>query len=260
MAQFVQVSPGPLATLTLNRPDLHNAFNDEMIAEITAAFDQLGRDPAVRLIVLAGAGKSFCAGADVHWMKRMVGYSLAENVADATTLAAMLRTVHDCPRPVIARVHGAALGGGTGLVAACDFAVALDSALFGFTEARLGIIPAVISPYALDKIGTGHARRYFLTAERFNAADALRIGLVQHVATSAAGLDEWIAKIAAEILANGPQAVAAAKALIDDVAACPWECVAELTARRIAERRVSDEGQEGLKAFLEKRKPRWAGP
>ncbi len=257
--QYISVqSSRPIAAVELNRPDLHNAFNDEMITEITAAFTELGRDGDIRAIVLSGAGKSFCAGADVHWMRRMVGYSFEENVADARTLATMLRTIHDCPKPVIARVHGAALGGGTGLVAACDMAVALDSALFGFTEARLGIIPAVISPYALHKIGAAHARRYFLTAERFGAAEALRIGLVNAIAADAARADEWIATITREILANGPQAVAAAKALIDDVPACPWDRVAELTSGRIAERRVSDEGQEGLKSFLEKRKPRWA--
>lgn len=257
--QYISVhATRPIAAVELNRPDLHNAFNDEMIAEITAAFIELGRDGDIRAIVLSGAGKSFCAGADVHWMRRMVGYSFEENVADAKTLATMLRTIHDCPKPVIARVHGAALGGGTGLVAACDMAVALDSALFGFTEARLGIIPAVISPYALHKIGAAHARRYFLTAERFGAAEAMRIGLVNATAADTAQADEWIAAITREILANGPQAVAAAKALIDDVPACPWDRVAELTSGRIAERRVSDEGQEGLKSFLEKRKPRWA--
>lgn len=259
MAQFLQVTVGnAVGRVMLNRPDLHNAFNEVLIAEITQAFDELGRRAEVRAIVLAGEGKSFCAGADVNWMKKMVGYSFEENVADAQLLARMLRTIHDCPKPVIACVHGAALGGGTGLVAACDMAVAIESAVFGFTEARLGIIPAVISPYALHKIGAAHARRYFLTAERFGAADALRIGLISHVAADRPAADAWLEQIIKEIKSNGPQAVTAAKGLIDDVLASSWPNVAGLTAKRIAERRVSDEGQEGLKSFLEKRKPKWA--
>jgi len=261
MAEFVnQRIESGVATLTLNRPDLHNAFNEQVIAEIHAAFDSVGRRDDVRAVVLAGEGKSFCAGADVHWMSRMVGYSFDENLADALTLANMLRAIHDCPKPVIARVHGAALGGGTGLVAACDMAVALESAIFGFTEARLGIIPAVISPFALHKIGGTHARRYFLTAERFGAAEAMRIGLISHVAGSVADMDAWIETIIKEIRSNGAMAVTAAKGLIDDVLACPWDQVADLTGRRIAERRVSAEGQEGLKSFLEKRRPSWSAP
>ena len=259
MPEFLQVTiAASVARVTLNRPDLHNAFNEVLIAEITQSFEELGQRDEVRAIILAGEGKSFCAGADVHWMKKMVGYSLEENIADAQSLARMLRTIHDCPKPVIAYVHGAALGGGTGVVAACDMAVALDSAIFGFTEARLGIIPAVISPYALHKIGAAHARRYFLTAERFTAADAHRIGLVSHVAADRAAADAWLEQIIKEIKSNGPQAVTAAKGLIDDALASTWPNVAGLTAKRIAERRVSDEGQEGLKSFLEKRKPKWA--
>ncbi len=258
MPEFLQVAiTASVARVTLNRPDLHNAFNEVLIAEITQAFEELGRRDEARVIVLSGEGKSFCAGADVHWMKKMVGYSLEENIADAQSLARMLRTIHDCPKPVIANVHGAALGGGTGVVAACDMAVALESAIFGFTEARLGIIPAVISPYALHKIGATHARRYFLTAERFGAADACRIGLVSHVAPDRAAADAWLEQIIKEVKSNGPQAVTAAKGLIDDVLASTWPNVAGLTAKRIAERRVSDEGQEGLKSFLEKRKPKW---
>ncbi len=258
MPSFVKSSTQhAVATVTLARPEIHNAFNDEMIAEITAVFEQLGRDRSVRAVVLAGEGKSFCAGADVHWMKRMVGYSFDENVADAMTLASMLRAIHDCPKPVIAHVHGAALGGGTGLVAACDMAVAHEGAIFGFTEARLGIIPAVISPYALHKIGTTHAGRYFLTAERFPAADALRIGLVSAVVRDDTEAKAWIANVINEVKSNGPEAVAAAKALIDTVSECGWSNVAAETSRRIAERRVSAEGQEGLKSFLEKRKPSW---
>src|SRR5262245_10443912 len=167
-----------VATVTIRRPDLHNAFNEIVIEELTRAFTQLARNSDVRVIILAGEGKSFCAGADINWMKRMVNYSVADNIADATTMARMLRAVRHCPRPVIARIHGAAFGGGVGLAAACDIAVALESATFCLSEVRLGIIPAVISPFVIEKIGPGHARRYALTAERFDAAEAHRIGLV----------------------------------------------------------------------------------
>ncbi len=248
---------GQTAQIILSRSDVHNAFNDEMIAELTAAISDLGGRDGVRAVVVSGAGKSFCAGADVNWMKRMVGYSLEENVADAKTLANMLRAIRDCPLPVIASVHGNCLGGGVGLVAAADMAVALESAVFGLTEARLGIIPAVISPFLLRKIGPGHARRYFLTAERYGAAEAHRIGLVSHVAATPADAETWIGQVVGEIALNGPQAVAAAKALIDKVLGCPSSDVADLTSRLIAERRVSPEGQEGLNSFLQKRRPDW---
>jgi methylglutaconyl-CoA hydratase len=234
-------------------------MNDEMMAEITAAFEELGLDENVRVVILAAAGKSFCAGADVNWMKRMVGYTFQENVADAKVLARMLRTIRDCPKPVIARIHGAAIGGGVGLAAACDIVAAMSSVIFCLSEVKLGIIPAVISPFVLEKVGPGHARRYALTAERFDAKEAHRVGLVSHVAENETELDAWIGATCDALRANGPAALAACKRVLTDVAGVHWDAVQILTAERISQLRVSPEGQEGLKAFLEKRKPNWAG-
>jgi len=246
------------ATVTLARPELHNAFNDAMIEEITRAFEALGRDPKIRVIVLAAAGKSFCAGADIHWMKRMVDYTFEENRSDADAMARMLRTIRECPKPVIARIQGTAFGGGVGLAAACDLAVAVETAKFCLSEVKLGIIPAVISPYVLEKIGPGHLRRYGLTAERFDAAEAYRIGLVAKVAGTVEGMDGWIDDIARMLCSNGPRALAAFKKTLAEVVGFRWDDVQAVTTRRIAELRASPEGQEGLKAFLEKRKPGWA--
>lgn len=259
MSEYLKVDvAGRRATVTLNRPELHNALNDVMMNDITAAFSELGGDGAVRVIILAAAGKSFCAGADVNWMRRMVGYSFAENVADAKVLARMLRAIRDCPKPVIARIHGAAIGGGVGLTAACDMAVSIAPAVFCLSEVKLGIVPAVISPFVLEKIGPGHARRYALTAERFEAGEALRIGLISQVVQTEAELDAWIATTCDVLEANGPQALAACKCVLSEVAGQQWDRVQELTTERISQLRVSPEGQEGLKAFLEKRKPNWA--
>lgn len=246
-----------VARVTLNRPELHNAFSDEVIVELRRAFDQLAATPHVRVIVLAGAGKSFSAGADVNWMRRMVDYSRADNERDARAMAEMFRAIDRSPAPVIARVHGAALGGGTGLAAVADIAVAAESAKFALSEVRLGIIPAVISPYVLAKIGVARAREYFLTGERIDARRAAEIGLVAHVVPDAE-LDAEVARITGELLRSGPQAVSTAKALIRKVAAeTDPDRVLTLTSQAIAERRASDEGQEGLKAFLEKRAPNW---
>lgn len=258
MPQFIRIDTGPVATVTLTRADLHNAFNDQMILEITDAFRQLGGQAGLRAIILAAEGKSFCAGADVNWMKRMIGYSFDENVADARTLARMLRAIRDCPAPVIARVHGAALGGGVGLVAAADMAVAIESAQFSLSEVRLGILPAVISPYVMEKIGPGHMRRYGVTAERFDAAEARRIGLVCEVRKSTEECDACITGIIDALRACGPEAVGHCKRLIADVYGRNFDELEELTIRRIAERRVSPEGQEGLRSFLEKRTPNWS--
>lgn len=258
MSQFVTTSQrGPIAHLSLSRPDLHNAFNDEMIRQITEAFAALGADPAVRVIVLRAEGKSFSAGGDLNWMRRMVGYTFEQNVADAKALSAMYRAIRDCPKPVIARVHGAAYGGGVGLVAACDIAAALESARFCLSEVKLGLIPAVISPFVLEKISVAHARRYFLTAEVFPAAEARRIGLVAEVFPGEAETDAFIGQLCDSLLANGPEALAACKELIRTVQHAAFPQVQTLTARRIAERRASAEGQEGMRAFLEKRKPKW---
>lgn len=258
MSEYVrhEIDAG-VGRITLARPDLHNAFNELVIRELHEAFVELGGDERVRAIVLQGEGKSFCAGADVHWMKRMVGYSFEENVADAMTMANMLRAIHDCPKPTIARVHGAAFGGGVGLVAACDMAVALESAVFCLSEVKLGIIPAVISSFVLQKTGPAAFRRYAITAERFGGAEARRIGLVAETADTPGKMDAVIHSLTGAIQANGPQAVSACKSVINEVLAFDWDRALELTTQRIAARRVSDEGQEGLKAFLEKRNPNW---
>jgi methylglutaconyl-CoA hydratase len=248
---------GRVATVTLRRPEVHNAFNAEMVRELTDAFAEVGASPETRLVVLAAEGKSFCAGADLNWMRAMVDYGFEENVADANGLARMLRTIHDCPKPIICRIQGAAFGGGVGLAAVCDLAVAVEAAVFCFSEVKLGLVPAVISPFVFRKVHPGFARRYFLTAEAFPAAEAHRIGLIAEVAPDVTALDAVVERWAEQLAANGPEALAACKQLIDDVTGPDWDEVLALTARRIAERRASAEGQEGMKAFLEKRPPAW---
>lgn len=256
--QYIEVShDNAVATVTMNRPDVHNAFNDEMIKEITGAFQSLGDDESVRVVILASYGKSFCAGADLNWMSRMMEYTYEENVIDALGLAKMLKTIHDCPKPVIARVHGAAFGGGVGLISACDFAVCVDTVLFGLTEVKLGIIPAVISPFVLKKLPPAAAQRYFMTAERFSAEEARHIGLIAEVRDSVEAMDECLNTIIKSILNNGPEAVAASKVLINEVLGTRWDETLQKVSEMIATRRISTEGQEGMKAFLEKRKPNW---
>ena len=237
---------GDVLRLTLARPDRRNAFDAALILELAEAFVDVGK---ARAVVLAGEGASFSAGADVEWMRSSVELSYDENVADALALRRMLEAIDSCPAPVVARVQGHALGGGCGLVACADVAVAHEDAVFAFSEVKLGIVPAVISPFALAKVGPGNARRYFVTGERFGAATALRIGLVQEVA---ADLDAAVDAIGGELLTAGPRAARAAKRLVLDA---PLD--ARETAMRIAERRTSDEGQEGLQAFLARRKPEW---
>jgi methylglutaconyl-CoA hydratase len=251
---------GPVERLTLNRPDVRNAFNEHVIAELTEWATQKAAMPIAsrpRVVVLAGAGKMFCAGADVTWMAKTVTYSEEENVRDATAMSRMFAALNSLPMPLVGRIQGAALGGGAGLAAVCDIVVADDQAVFGFTETKLGILPAVISPFALAKIGRSAARELFLTGARFSAARAREIGLV-HAAVPAADLDATIERYVAELLTAGPEAVAAAKALIPLVAAVSIDDAQPLTARAIAARRVSSEGQEGLRAFLDKRKPGWS--
>jgi methylglutaconyl-CoA hydratase len=251
---------GAVATVTLARPDVHNAFNETLIAELTDALRTLDADAAVRVVVLAGQGRSFCAGADLNWMKRMAGYGHAENLADATALAAMLQTLYALSKPTIARVHGPAFGGGVGLVAACDVALAAEGASFSLSEVKLGLIPATIGPYVVEAIGARAARRYFLTAERFDAAEALRIGLV-HEVVAADGLDARVDALLGALRAAGPQAQAAAKALIRAVAQRPIDAaVIADTAERIAAVRASAEGKDGVAAFLGKRPPAWTAP
>jgi len=258
MSDFVTVElEVPVARVVLNRPELHNAFNDVMIQQLEAAFTQLGGRSDIRAIILQAEGKSFCAGADLNWMKRMIDYSFEENVVDALGLARMLKVIHDCPKPVIARVHGAAFGGGVGLISACDMAVALDSVIFGLTEVKLGLLPAVISPFVLKRIPASAAQRYFLTAENFSAAEGHRIGLLSEIVDSEAKLDRWVQDRIEKILANGPEAVSASKVLINEVLSFQWDEAMKLTSEMIAGRRISAEGQEGMKAFLEKRPANW---
>ena len=247
---------GPIERLTLNRPDVRNAFNEEVIAELTAWAGAIATDRGVRVVVLSGAGKVFCAGADLTWMSRMVSYTHGENVQDALAAATMFNALDTLPMPLIARIHGAALGGGAGLAAVCDVAVADDEAVFGFTEVKLGIVPAMISPFVLPRIGQSAARELFLTGMRFSAARAKEIGLIQAV-VPAAGLDAAIDGYVNEMLSAGPEAVAVIKALIRRVAGQRALEVQQLTAETIAGRRASNEGQEGMRAFLEKRRASW---
>ena len=246
-----------LATVTLNRPDVRNAFNEDVIAELTQAFTRLGQQADVRCIVLAANGSAFCAGADLNWMRRIAGYSHAENVADAAQLAEMLRVIQTCPKPTVARIQGDVYAGGMGLVAACDVAVSVDTAHFCLSEVKLGLIPATISPYVIRAMGTRAAHRYFLTAERFNAAEALRIGFV-HEVVAAEALDAKVAQITSALLAASAHAVTTCKRLVRDVAGqeISLELVA-MTVQAIADSRTSMHGREGVQAFLEKRKPSW---
>jgi methylglutaconyl-CoA hydratase len=242
--------------LTLNRPDVRNAFDDVMVGELASWAEAVGAERDVRAIVIAGAGPVFCAGGDLAWMAKTVEFTEAENVEDARAASRMFSLMDTLPCPVIGRVHGAALGGGAGLAAVCDIVIAEESAAFGFTEVKLGIIPAVIAPFALKKIGRSAARELFLTGRRFSAQHALEIGLVHRVVT-AGELDRSVDRVVDDVLSSGPQAVAAAKQLIRDVFDCAPEEAMELTARALAARRVSEEGQHGLRAFLERRRPRW---
>ncbi len=251
-----QISRG-IARVSLNRPDVHNALNDILIEELIGAFGRLSLDDRVRVIVLTGAGKSFSAGADLTWMQRAASQSQDENQADAVRLAQMFDTLNTCPKPLVGLVNGAALGGGVGLVACCDIVVAATGAMFGLTEVRLGLIAATISPYVIAKIGAAQARRFMLSAERFEAATARAIGLVHEVAED---LEAAARPILDALLANGPDAMADTKRLIGDVAGRePTPELRAMTARRIAARRASDEGREGMAAFLDKRKPNWMG-
>lgn len=248
---------GTRARVTMNRPDVRNAFNAELISALREAFLILNDDDDVRSIVLAGEGKTFSGGADIVWMREALNLSEAENIRDAEAMAGMLNAIDRCSKPVIARIHGAALGGGCGLAAVADIVVAADDALFGFTEVKLGIIPAVISPFVLPKIGVSNARALFVTGERFDAHHAQAIGLVHHV-VPAADLDAKIATIVENFKTAGPLAIAAAKKLVRDVSAAQTpDAATTLTARAIAEQRTTPEGQEGLRAFLERRPASW---
>ncbi len=248
----VEADERGVVRVTLNRPAVHNAFNEGMIGELTDAFADLGKQEGVRVIVLAGNGASFSAGADLNWMKRAAEQDEYANREDALAMARMFDALNTCPKPVVALIQGTALGGGIGLAACCDIVIAQPETLFGLTEVRLGLIPAVISPFVIAKIGPSAARRYFLTGERFSAAEALRIGLIHEVASA---LEAEGAKIVEALLAGGPEAIADAKDLISDIT--KMDDKGEMTAHRIASRRASDEGREGVTAFLGRRKPHW---
>lgn len=252
---LVEESEGVLL-VTLNRPEVHNAFNDELIEEAIGVFREV-QQRDLRAVVLRGNGANFCAGADLHWMSRMVRYSRDENIRDSANLARMYATINECPIPVIGRIQGAAIGGGVGLVAVCDIAICTRDANFGLAEVKLGILPAVISPYMLAKIGQTHARALFMTGERFDAERALRIGLVHQVAEDIKALDVAVHETLEQLKSSGPLAVRECKKLIAHVAAHELIDAIPYTIEAIAARRVSDEGQEGMNAFLKKEKPPW---
>ena len=246
-----------VARVRLNNPDKHNAFDDQIIGELTEAFVAIADNSNVRVMVLGSEGKSFSAGADLEWMKRMASYSYEENLRDASALALMLKTLNEIPQPTIARIQGPAFGGAVGLVSCCDMAVAASAASFSLSEVKIGLVPATISPYVIAAIGQRAVRRYFVTAERFDAHRAMEIGLVNEV-VDAEQLDQEIARLIDAVLANGPEAIIAAKRLVFDIAGKPIDQqLIDSTCETIAAIRVSEQGQEGLQAFLEKRKPHW---
>lgn len=258
MAESIRLDvAGGIARVTLARPEVRNAFNAEVIEQLHAAFARIAAADDVRAVVLAGEGSAFCGGADISWMRASLELSVEANIADAERMSDMFRAIDNCPKPVIGRVQGAALGGGAGLTAVCDIAIAAEDAIFGFTEVKLGIIPAVISPFVLAKIGASHARALFLTGERFDAARAQRIGLA-HEVVPAAELDAAVERRLAELRTAGPLAVSAAKLLVRRVLDNPYDDSRAITARAIAQQRTSAEGQEGLRAFLERRKASFA--
>jgi methylglutaconyl-CoA hydratase len=255
-ALVIQITNG-VATITLCRPNVRNAFNDEVIAELKTAFSEAGQAADVRCVVLAAEGPAFCAGADLNWMRRMADYTRDENLADAGQLAAMLRAIYECPKPTIARVQGDVFAGGVGLVAACDIAVSVDTATYCLSEVKLGLIPATISPYVIRAMGARASHRYFLTAERFSAAEAHRVGLV-HEVVAADALDTKVAELASALVSASPNAVRACKRLVQDVAEREIDdALVAHTVAGIADIRSSAEGKEGVQSFLQKRKPSW---
>ena len=248
-----------VAEVWLDRPEVRNAFNDGVIAELGAAFKSFAADPDLRAVLLGGRGKAFCAGADLSWMRAMAGFDWEQNRADAQALADMLWAVYRCPVPIVGRVHGDCYAGGVGLAAVCDVLVAAEGVNFCLSEARLGLLPGTISPYVIRAMGEQAARRYFVTAERFSATQAHAMGFVHEVCTADA-LDAKVAEIVATLVANGPMATRACKQLVQDVAGLPIDStLRDETARRIADIRASDEGREGVQSFLNKRQPGWLG-
>jgi methylglutaconyl-CoA hydratase len=257
---LLHIGPDGVATLTFNRADLHNAIDETTIAELRAGLARVAADPGVRVLIVAGNGRSFCAGADLNWMQRTASFDEAQNYRDALEFTGLLAQLDTMPKPTVARVHGPAYGGGVGIVAACDIAIGTPQAAFMFSEVRLGLVPAMISPYAVAAIGERHARRYMLSAERIDAAEALRIGLLHEVCETA-DLDARIGRLVAQMLHGGPQAMAASKALVARVGREAIDAtLQEYTARTIASVRASEEGKEGIAAFLGKRRPAWMRP
>lgn len=246
-----------IARVTFNRPDVHNAFNDVMIRELIEVFDEIEKRSEVRVVVVTGKGKSFCAGADLNWMRRVKDYSYEDNLRESLELSDMLYKIYASSKPTIARVNGAAIGGGTGLVAVCDIAIAADSAKFSFSEVKIGLIPACISPYVVKKCGEGRCREFFLTGERMTAEKAQRAGLVNIVAVSDA-LDDEVDRFIKQLKSSGPEAITRCKELLRNVPQMSYDDVKRYTAEVIAQIRISEEGQEGMNAFLEKRKPKWS--
>ena len=253
----LKIETGVVATVTLSRPEVRNAFNDEVIAELTQAFTELGQNQEVRAIVLAASGPAFCAGADLNWMRRMADYTHAENLADAAQLAEMLRVIYTCPKPTVARIQGDVYAGGMGLVAACDMAVSVDTANYCLSEVKLGLYPATISPYVIRAMGARAAHRYFLTAERFDAAEAMRIGFV-HAVVPTEQLDAKVGELTNALVSASPHAVQKCKTLLHEVAGETIDAaLIARTVEGIASIRASSEGKEGVQSFLQKRKPAW---
>ncbi len=245
------------ATVTLNRPEVHNAFNDQMLIDLIDVFKSLENEDSARAVILTGNGKSFCAGADLNWMGSMVNYSYEENIEDSNRVSECMYRLYNLPQPTICRANGSAIGGGMGLVSACDIVVAADTARFSLSEVKIGLVPACISPYVIQKIGVNGAREYFLTGERLTAEKAHGAGLVNRV-VSLDELDSAVEELVSQLLSSGPQAIRHCKELIRNVPGMDLEKAGKYTAEMIAKLRISDEGQEGIKAFFEKRKPRWA--
>lgn len=246
-----------IARVTLNRPEVHNAFNDVMIKELSVVFDEVEKNQDIRVVVLTGKGKSFCAGADLNWMKRVKDYSYDDNLKGSLKLADMFYKIYASPKPTIARVNGTAIGGGTGLVAVCDIAIASVKAKFSFSEVKLGLIPACISPYVMKKCGEGECREFFLTGERLTAERAHAAGLINMVVPPDE-LDDVVGELVKRLVSSGPEAITKCKELLRNVAQMPFDEAREYTAEVIARLRISDEGQEGMNAFLDKRKPKWS--
>lgn len=257
MDELITEVAGPVLTIRLNRPQNHNAMTPGMIEQLTAVFKKLPQQKDIRVVVMTGNGRSFCAGADLNYMRAAADYTFEQNVADGEAIFDLMDAIDKCPQPVVGRINGTAIGGGVGLVSCCDITIAVEHAKFAFSEVRLGIVPAVISPFVIVKIGVGNGRELILTGERFTAAKAHAIGLVQQVVVDEAELDAKVAERVEQLLLAAPGAQAVAKEIIRTVALKPKSVVRDYTARMIAERRDSDEGREGMSSFLEKRKPVW---